>query len=82
MIFYLICSFSSAAMTIGENGNNSAAFVPDSNLVSQLVIWLVILQAEDRWHFAMQSNAILSLSSLLAFTSSLSSESVKSGLEK
>jgi len=49
--------------------------------VSQLVIWLVILQ-EDRWHFAMQSNAILSLSSLLAFTSSLSSESVKSGLEK
>jgi len=45
MIFYLICSFSSAAMTIGENGNNSAAFVPDSNLVSQLVIWLVILQA-------------------------------------
>ena len=32
-------------MTIGENGNSSAAFVPDSNLVSQLVIWLVILQA-------------------------------------
>jgi len=32
-------------MTIGENGNSSAAFVPDSNLVSQLAIWLVILQA-------------------------------------
>jgi len=30
---------------IGENGNNNAAFVPESNLVSQLAIWLVILQA-------------------------------------
>lgn len=35
---HLINSFSSAATTIGEKGNNNVAFVPVSNLVSQLAI--------------------------------------------